>query len=119
MPVQRIIHETSFLLQDTMYVFLGQDESFQSSVSSCAIDFQTRTTSYWKKWCNGLVLPATMQHQVLRSAITLQLLQSGECGGLIQSVTMGVGRHPSAIVHHSQRITSFVLLGNHVISARW
>ena len=111
MPVQRIIHETCFLLQDTMYIFLGQDESFQSSVSSCAIDFQTRTTSYWKKWCNGLVLPATMQHQVLRSAITLQLLQSGECGGLIQSLTMGIPEAPDMPASPDLRMIQVLAVG--------
>merc|ERR1719253_327630 len=88
--VQSILHETQFLLAEPLHFFLGQDESFTSSVRSCADSFQKQTEAYWKDWCANLVLPRSPVYQpiLIRSAIQIALLQSAECGGIVKSLTM-------------------------------
>lgn len=88
-PVQQLLEESSFLLHDdSVYLIFGQDESFTSSIPVIATEFQEKTRQFWHQWCASLCLPVDFQSLLVRSAVTLMLQQSEECGGFISSISM-------------------------------
>jgi len=88
-PVQQLLEEAPFLVHDdSVYIVFGQDESFANSIPIVAREFQEKTEKFWKQWCMQLCLPLDFQPLLVRSAITLMLNQSEECGGFAFSTTM-------------------------------
>ncbi|KAF4656529.1 hypothetical protein FOL47_008886 [Perkinsus chesapeaki] len=94
--IRTIIEEVPFLVHDPVYIVFGQDESFANSLTQVCKEFEDKTLKYWKQWCMNLVLPVDYQDILARSAITLSLLQSDECGGLVTSFTTGIPLGPSS-----------------------
>jgi len=93
--VRHILEEIPFLVPvEPVYIIFGSDESFQNSLHDVASDFEVRTVRYWKDWCNSLCLPVEFQEVLVRAAMTLALLQSGDSGGFLASLTMGLPLGP-------------------------
>ncbi|OLP74225.1 hypothetical protein AK812_SmicGene46301, partial [Symbiodinium microadriaticum] len=83
--------EMPFLVSDEpVIIVFGSDESFTNSLSQVAMEFETKTTIYWKQWCNNLCLPVEFQQVLMRAAMTLAMNQSEDCGGFLATLSMGL-----------------------------
>lgn len=89
-PIQLLMDESPFLIHETIYLVFGQDESFTHDIVHTCKEYEERTIRYWKQWSMTLSVPVDYQDILIRSAITLQLLQSEEMGGILTSLTLGI-----------------------------
>jgi len=95
MPIRRVIEELPFVVSDEpVIIIFGSDESFTNSLSQVATEFETKTTNYWKYWCNSLNLPVEYQEVLMRAAMTLQMLQTEDSGGFLSALSMGLPLGP-------------------------
>jgi hypothetical protein len=89
-PIQLLMDESRFLIDEPIFIVFGQDESVTHDIAQTCKDLEDRTIRYWRSWCMQLSVPVDYQDILIRSAITLQLMQSDELGGLITSLTLGI-----------------------------
>jgi GH15 family glucan-1,4-alpha-glucosidase len=89
-PIQLLMDESPFLIHETIYLVFGQDETVATDLSTLCKEYEDRTIRYWKQWCGNLCLPVDYQEMISRQAISLQLLQSDEIGGIMNSMTLGI-----------------------------
>ena len=89
-PIQLLMDESPFLIGEPIYLVFGPDESGHPDLAQLCREYEDRTIRYWKNWCFGLALPADYQETIIRSAITVQLLQSEELGGIVNALTLGI-----------------------------
>ena len=82
--------ESPFLVHEPVYLVFGADEAAASDLAQLCRDYEDKTIRYWKCWSAGVALPVDYQETLLRQAITLQLLQSDELGGIVSSLSLGV-----------------------------
>lgn len=95
--VRHILEEMSFLVPlEPVYIVFGADESFTSSLVSVAVDFESKTLKYWQDWCDSLCLPVEFQQVLVRTALTVAMMQSEDCGGFLTSLTLGLPLGPLA-----------------------
>lgn len=105
MPIRRIHEELPFLLSDDpVIIVFGSDESFTNSLRSVASEFEHKTSHYWKQWCRSLALPVEFQEVVMRSAMTLAMLQSEDSGGILTTISMGLPLGPLAPSSRDSRV---------------
>ena len=92
-PIQNLMNESAFLVHESVYLVFGQDESVVAPASDLATlfkEYEDRTIRFWKQWCCSLCLPVDYQETLQRQAISLNLLQSEEIGGIVNSLTLGI-----------------------------
>ena len=89
-PIQQLMDESPFLVHEPVYLVFGADESCASDLAQLCRDYEDRTLRFWKCWSSSVALPVDYQETLLRNAITLQLLQADELGGIVSSLTLGV-----------------------------
>lgn len=89
-PVTFIEEELPFILEDTVTMFFGADESLEQSVAGTYRDFHERTQYYWSEWCRYLAIPFEWQDAVIRAAITLKLSSFEETGAIIAAPTTSI-----------------------------
>jgi GH15 family glucan-1,4-alpha-glucosidase len=94
MPVAYVLDETFFLLDRSINLIFGVDETVGDSVSEMAREFEERTASYWRHWARALHLPLEWQDAVIRSAITLKLCTFEETGAIVAAMTTSVPEAP-------------------------
>jgi hypothetical protein len=83
-PIQLLMDESPFMVHDPIYLVFGQDESITTPL--CQL--------YWKNWGVQICLPVDYQEILIRTSITLQLMQSDEVGGILNSMTLGIPLGP-------------------------
>ena len=93
-PIQLLMDESAFMIHDPVYLVFGQDESISSPLSQLCKEYEDRTIKYWKNWCMNLAVPVDYQDVLIRAAITLQMMQSDEVGGIVGSLTLGIPLGP-------------------------
>jgi GH15 family glucan-1,4-alpha-glucosidase len=93
-PVTYIRDETFFVVERTLNLFLGPDESLIGRPNSVGRDFEEETEAYWKRWSLRLGLPLEWQEAVLRAAITLKMCTFEETGAIIAAVTTSLPEAP-------------------------
>jgi GH15 family glucan-1,4-alpha-glucosidase len=85
-----VLEENVFLLDKSLYLVLGPDESIPES---CADAFHTHyraTREYWQQWSRGLSIPYDWQDAVIRAAITLKLCTFEDTGAVVAALTTSV-----------------------------
>lgn len=103
--VRHILEELPFLVPlEPVYVVFGADESFTNSLTHVAVDFELKTISHWKEWCDCLCLPVEFQEVLVRTAVTLAMMQSEDCGGFLASLTLGLPLGPLAAATRDERV---------------
>ena len=95
-PVTYVLEEVPFILEDSITLVLGPDESLTEGVTQTARDFFERTDDYWREWCRYLALPYEWQEAVIRAAITLKLSSFEESGAIIAAMTTSVPEAPDS-----------------------
>ncbi len=82
--------ETPFVLDRTITMIFGPDETLTRPIGEMAREFQERTIDYWIEWARYLSIPFEWQEAVIRAAITLKLCTFEETGAVIAAVTTSV-----------------------------
>jgi GH15 family glucan-1,4-alpha-glucosidase len=86
-PINYILNESSFVLDQNRYLVLTYGEPLEASLEETAEDFLRKTINYWQAWVKSCYLPNIYQEQVIRSALVLKLHQYEDTGGIIASGT--------------------------------
>ncbi len=89
-PVDYVLKETAFLLDQPLDMILGPDETLTSGVAETAAEFEEKTADYWRHWTRRLALPLEWQEAVIRSAITLKLCVFEETGAIVAALTTSI-----------------------------
>jgi len=93
-PVDFVLNETPFNLDEPISLLLGPDETLREGVSETARIFEEQTISYWKSWVRRLALPFEWQEAVIRAAITLKLCTYEQTGAIIAALTTSIPEAP-------------------------
>jgi GH15 family glucan-1,4-alpha-glucosidase len=90
-----IVNEQTFLLDRTINLFIGPDESLTQNPDGLAKQFLHETTCYWADWVRKLALPFEWQEPVIRAAITLKLCSYEETGAIVAALTTSIPEAPN------------------------
>lgn len=85
-----LLQETSFLLEDSVTLLLGSDETISEATSEVGRKFLHETTQYWREWVRNLAIPFEWQAEVIRAAITLKLNAYDDTGAVIAAMTTSI-----------------------------
>jgi len=86
-PLNYILEEHSFVLDQDKYLILTYGEPLEAPLQETAEDFITKTIKYWQAWVKSCYLPHIYQEELIRSALILKLHQYEDTGGIIASGT--------------------------------
>ena len=89
-PVTALLEEWPFLLDDSITLILGADETVQGSVSEVGFRLFEETAGYWRDWVRYLGIPFEWQDAVIRAAITLKLNVFEDTGAIIAAMTTSI-----------------------------
>lgn len=93
-PIDYVLTETTFMLNDPINLVLGPDETLSDNPADIARDFQERTHLYWRSWTHRLALQPEWQDAVIRAAITLKLCSYEPTGAVIAAMTTSIPEAP-------------------------
>lgn len=85
-----IQQETPFLLEDTITLLLGPDETVPEAAGEVGRRFLEETTQYWREWVRFLSIPYEWQEAVIRAAITLKLNAYDDTGAIVAAMTSSI-----------------------------
>ncbi|MDQ8154039.1 MAG: glycoside hydrolase family 15 protein [Gemmatimonadota bacterium] len=88
--IAAIVEERAFVLEDSVTLVLGPDESLQGSAGDMGERFARETTNHWHEWVRSLAIPFEWQAAVIRAAITLQLNAVEDTGAILAAVTTSI-----------------------------
>ncbi|MGK2913776.1 MAG: glycoside hydrolase family 15 protein [Porticoccaceae bacterium] len=88
--------ETPVVIDDTVTLILGPDESWADAVTPTGQHFYDQTADYWTEWVPYLGIPFEWQREVIRAAITLKLNANGDTGAIIAAVTTSIPEAPAS-----------------------
>lgn len=86
-PIDYLLAETAFNLDEPISLILGPDETLSDGLSETARHFEEQTISYWRDWSRRLALPFEWQEAVIRAAITLKLCTYEPTGAIVAALT--------------------------------
>lgn len=86
-PIDYILAETTFNLDEPISLILGPDETLSDGLTETARHFEEQTVSYWQNWSRRLALPFDWQEAVIRAAITLKLCTYEPTGAIVAALT--------------------------------
>ena len=86
-PIDYVLAETAFNLDEPISLILGPDETLTDGLSETARHFEEQTVAYWRSWSRRLALPFDWQEAVIRAAITLKLCTYEPTGAIIAALT--------------------------------
>jgi GH15 family glucan-1,4-alpha-glucosidase len=88
--ISAILEENDFILESSITMLLGPDESVQGAARDIGVQFSSGTAGYWEEWVRHLAIPFEWQDAVIRAAITLQLNAVEDTGAIIAAVTTSI-----------------------------
>ncbi|MEP6764120.1 MAG: glycoside hydrolase family 15 protein [Gemmatimonadaceae bacterium] len=94
--ISAILEELPFVLDDSITLILGPDESVQDGAAEVGRKFYEETVRYWHDWVRNLAIPFEWQDDVIRAAITLQLNAVEDTGAIIAAVTTSIPEMPNS-----------------------
>lgn len=89
-PISFMMESTPFVLQRSIEIVLGPDETFASALRPTVNEFEDRTREEWMEWARALSLPFEWQDAVIRSAIALKLCSFEETGAIVAALTTSI-----------------------------
>ncbi len=93
-PIDYILKETAFNLDDPINFVLGPDETLTNSALGIAREFEEHTLLYWRNWSHRLALQPEWQDAVIRAAITLKLCSYEPTGAIVAAMTTSIPEAP-------------------------
>ncbi|MGV3707496.1 MAG: glycoside hydrolase family 15 protein [Gemmatimonas sp.] len=94
--ITAILEELSFVLEDSVTLLLGPDETVHDGAAELGRKFIEETINYWHAWVRSLAIPFEWQEDVIRAAITLQLNAVEDTGAIIAAVTTSIPESPDS-----------------------
>lgn len=88
--VSAIVEERAFVLEDSVTLLFGPDESVQGAPRDVGDQFLRETALYWHEWVRSLAIPFEWQRDVIRAAVTLQLNAVEDTGAIVAAVTTSI-----------------------------
>jgi GH15 family glucan-1,4-alpha-glucosidase len=89
-PITAILEEHAFVLEETVTLILGPDETVQGTTASVGREFTEETVAWWRRWVKGLAIPFEWQDAVIRAAISLKLNAVEDTGAIVAAVTTSI-----------------------------
>jgi GH15 family glucan-1,4-alpha-glucosidase len=88
--ISAILEENAFVLEESVTLLLGPDESVHGPARDVGEQLAGDTTRYWHEWVRNLAVPFEWQDAVIRAAITLQLNAVEDTGAVVAAVTTSI-----------------------------
>lgn len=95
-PIDYVLDETPFLVEEPLNLILGPDETLEQGIDEIARSFEEKTADYWRSWTRTLALPFEWQDEVIRAAITLKLCTYEPTGAIIAAMTTSIPESPNS-----------------------
>ena len=92
-PLNYILDEKSFVLEETRYLIFTYGEPLEAPIRETAENFLDKTRRYWQDWVKATSIPPIFQEQIIRSALVLKLNQYEDTGGIIAAGTTSLPEH--------------------------
>lgn len=92
--ITALLEETAFLLEGTVTILLGPDETVHEGVIELGRHMLEETTAYWRTWVRALAIPFEWQDAVIRAAIALKLNVFEDTGAIIAAMTTSIPEAP-------------------------
>jgi GH15 family glucan-1,4-alpha-glucosidase len=89
-PITAILEEHAFILEDSVTLILGPDETVHGTTASIGREFTEETIAWWRRWVTGLAIPFEWQDAVIRAAISLKLNAVEDTGAIVAAVTTSI-----------------------------
>ena len=96
-PVRLVREALPFVLDRTLHLVLGPDETLSEPVAAFVRRAEENTIDYWREWVRYLSIPLEWQDAVIRSAITLKLCQYEETGAIVAAMTTSIPEAPHTV----------------------
>ncbi len=97
-PINYILNESPFVLDQHRYLVLTYGEPLEAPLEETSEEFIRKTINHWQNWVKSCYLPNIFQEQIIRSALILKLHQYEDTGGIIASGTTSLPEY-----HESSR----------------
>jgi GH15 family glucan-1,4-alpha-glucosidase len=95
-PISYVLQEQPFVLNETISLLLGPDESLSEGVEDIADAWERETIGYWREWTRRLALPLEWQDAVIRAAVTLKLCVYEDTGAIVAALTTSIPEAPGS-----------------------
>ncbi|MBS0365640.1 MAG: glycoside hydrolase family 15 protein [Proteobacteria bacterium] len=95
-PVSHLVEERVFVLNRTLDLVLGDDETLPAPAHEVAAETLRGTALYWQYWVRGLAIPFEWQEATIRAAITLQLCTYDDNGSVLAAPTTSIPEAPGS-----------------------
>jgi len=82
-PLNYIIGEKSFVLNETHYLVFSYGVPLEAPLAETSELFLNKTRTYWTNWVKSTSIPYLYQNEVIRSALVLKLHQYEDTGAVI------------------------------------
>jgi GH15 family glucan-1,4-alpha-glucosidase len=89
-PISTILDGNSFIVEHSMALILGPDESVPEDPVKTCREMYGETKNYWQGWSRALSIPFEWQREVIRAAITLKLCTFEDTGAVLAAHTTSV-----------------------------
>ena len=89
-PISTILDGNSFIVEHSMALILGPDESVPDDPVKTCREMYGETKNYWQGWSRALSIPFEWQREVIRAAITLKLCTFEDTGAVLAAHTTSV-----------------------------
>ena len=96
LPIDYLLGETLFNLDEPANMILGPDETLGDGPSAIAESFEKETVAYWRVWTHRLALPLDWQDAVIRASITLKLCSYEPTGAIVAAMTTSIPESPNS-----------------------
>ncbi len=95
-PLNFIMEEQSFVLNETKYLVLTWGIPLEATLEETAEDFLWKTIKYWDGWVKSTSIGTFYQEQIIRSALCLKIHQFEDTGAIIASGTTSLPEFPGS-----------------------
>lgn len=95
-PVNYVLEEKYFSLDETRYLILTYDDRLEAPLVSTAEGFLRQTVEYWRQWIKHSSIASFYQKYVIRSALVLKIHQYEDTGAIIAASTTSLPESPGS-----------------------
>jgi GH15 family glucan-1,4-alpha-glucosidase len=95
-PIDYLLDEVAFKVNEPIHLVLGPDETLQQSPAEVTETFLANTTNYWRSWAHRLAVPLEWQEAVVRAAITLKVCSYEPTGAIVAAMTTSIPEAPNS-----------------------
>ncbi len=92
-PLNYIIEEKPFVLNEDSYLAFTYGLPLEAPLAETADIFIKKTAEYWRSWIKSTSIPGIFQEEVIRSALVLKLHQYEDTGAVIAAGTTSLPEH--------------------------